>query len=139
MNVTGRPIASLATESFDCETLALLDELEVELPEFGNVDLDVAFGTPLEMHELWATPQELARFEAGAGLKDEAERVRELWADFLARRHAALDIVAVDPSVTALVRERLIDVLLPYASELNPANTDVSALHGAVTAAPLAA
>ncbi|MEV6383092.1 hypothetical protein AB0M31_27230 [Streptomyces sp. NPDC051773] len=139
MKITRRPTASLASESFDRETLALLDELEVELPEFGDIDLDVAFGTPLEMHEPWATPRELARFAAGAGLKSQAERERELWTEFLARRCAALDIVDADPTVTVLVRERLVDVLLPYASQLNPANTEVPAFRGAVTAAPLAA
>jgi hypothetical protein len=91
------------------------------------------------MYEPWATPRELARFEAGAGLKSQAERERELWTEFLARRCAALDIVAADPTVTVLVRERLVDVLLPYASQFNPANTEVSAFHGTVTVAPLAA
>jgi hypothetical protein len=51
MNVTRRPAASLVIEFFDRETVALLDAIEVELPDFGDVDRDVAFGTPLEMHE----------------------------------------------------------------------------------------
>jgi hypothetical protein len=127
MNVTGRPAASLATESFDRETIALLDAIEVELPEFGDIDLDVAFGTPLELHEPYATSRE-------KGLTDQ-----ELLKQFFARRHAARDILADDPAVTALVRERLVDVLLPYASQLNPASTEVSACHGSVTSAPLAA
>ncbi|MFF3488747.1 hypothetical protein ACFYXC_36575 [Streptomyces sp. NPDC002701] len=139
MNVTRRPAASLTIENFDAETLALLEAVGVPLPDFGDIELDVAFGTPLEMYEPWATPRELARFEAGVGLKSQAERERELWAEFLARRCAALDIVAADPTVTVLVRERLVDVLLPYASQLNPASTEVSACHGSVTSAPLAA
>ena len=80
-------------EAFDAETLALLNELDVPLPNFANVDLDIAFGTPLEMYEL-ATADELARHDA--------------------KRH----ILAADPSITALVRERLVDVLLPYADRL---------------------
>ncbi|MFB7313166.1 hypothetical protein [Streptomyces sp. NPDC056192] len=48
MNVARRPAASLATERSDAETLALL-VVEVPLPEFTSIDLDVAFGTPLEM------------------------------------------------------------------------------------------
>ncbi|MDQ0904120.1 hypothetical protein QFZ22_000105 [Streptomyces canus] len=127
MNVTRRPAASLATESFDRETIALLDAIEVELPEFGDIDMDVAFGTPLELHEPYATSRE-------KGLTGP-----ELLKQFFARRHAARDILADDPAVTALVRERLVDVLLPYASQLNPANSKVSAFHGTVTAAPLAA
>jgi hypothetical protein len=127
VKITRRPTASLASESFDRETLALLEELEVELPEFGDIDLDVAFGTPLELHEPYATSRE-------KGLTD-----HELLKQFFARRHAARDILADDPAVTALVRERLVDVLLPYASQLNPENTEVSAFHGTVTAAPLAA
>ncbi|WP_234312845.1 hypothetical protein [Streptomyces sp. NRRL F-5065] len=42
MNTISRP----ATESFDAETLALLEALEVPLPDFGDLDLDVAFGRP---------------------------------------------------------------------------------------------
>ncbi|MET9847887.1 hypothetical protein [Streptomyces ossamyceticus] len=110
MNVTPRPAAGLAGEFFDRETLALLDELEVEVPEFGDVDLDVVFGTPLEMHDLWATPREAAALKTGSH--------QEVLGAFFARRHAALDIVAEDPTITSLVRERLVDVLLPHAAQL---------------------
>ncbi|MFI0192077.1 hypothetical protein ACH4PW_31595 [Streptomyces sp. NPDC017082] len=106
MNVISRPAASLTTEHFDTETLALLDELDVEIPEFGGVDLDVAFGTPLEMHEPFATA-----CEKGLASQDLMEQ-------FFARRQAALDIVADDPGITTRVRERLVDVLLPYAAQL---------------------
>ncbi|MGV9342857.1 hypothetical protein [Streptomyces sp. NPDC003688] len=109
MNVTSRPAASLATEHFDTETLALLDELDVELPEFSGVDLDVAFGTPLELHELFATRHE------------KELPAQELLEQFFARRHAALDMLADDPTITARVRERLVDVLLPYAAQLRTA------------------
>ncbi|MDX2632719.1 hypothetical protein PV381_40240 [Streptomyces scabiei] len=131
MNVTRRPAASLASESFDRETIALLDAIEVELPEFGDVDLDVAFGTPLEMYEAGTLAHEqLDGLDIYAAI--EAIEAREN------RLAAARDIVA-DPAVTALVRERLVDVLLPYASQLNPANTEASSFHGPVTCAPLAA
>ncbi|MGX9923536.1 hypothetical protein ACWIG4_27220 [Streptomyces sp. NPDC002248] len=49
MNTTSRPAAGLATENFDSETFALLEAVKMPLPEFGDLDLDVAFGTPLEM------------------------------------------------------------------------------------------
>ncbi|UXY33223.1 hypothetical protein [Streptomyces sp. HUAS TT20] len=131
MKITRRPTASLASESFDRETLALLDELEVEFPEFGDVDLDVAFGTPLDLYEAGTLAHEqLDGLDIYTAI--EAIEAREN------RLAAARDIVA-DPAVTALVRERLVDVLLPYASQLNPANTEVSAFRGTVTVAPLAA
>ncbi|MEU9858634.1 hypothetical protein [Streptomyces sp. NPDC047974] len=100
-------------EVFDAETLALLDELDVPLPtEFADfdVDLDIAFGTPLGMYELFATPREKA-----ASL---TRPHTEVLGEFFARRHAALDILATDPSITSLVRERLVDVLLPHAARL---------------------
>ncbi|WP_329625914.1 hypothetical protein OG357_38420 (plasmid) [Streptomyces sp. NBC_01255] len=112
---TRRPAASLATETFDAETLALLEAIEVPLPAFTalDIDLDVTFGTPLEMYELWATPRE----KAESLVRPHAE----VLGDFFARRHAAMDILATDPSITALVRERLVDVLLPYAEQLRTA------------------
>ncbi|MER7112237.1 hypothetical protein [Streptomyces sp. NPDC000229] len=103
----------------------------MELPDFGNVDLDVAFGTPLEMYEAGALPHEqLDGLDIYAAI--EAVEARE-------NRLAAARDIAADPAVTALVRERLVDVLVPYASEFNLANTTVSASRGIVTAAPLAA
>ncbi|MFF8604062.1 hypothetical protein ACF065_33730 [Streptomyces sp. NPDC015232] len=120
MNVTFRPAVSLATEHFDTETLALLEAIEVPLPDFGDIDLDVAFGTPLEMYEPFATPRE----KAAARTRPESEVLGE----FFARRHAAMDILAGDPSITAVVRERLVDVLLPYAAHLRIAPPAVSLL-----------
>ncbi|MFJ3497826.1 hypothetical protein ACIPPJ_30135 [Streptomyces sp. NPDC086091] len=113
MNTTSRPIAGLAAEHFDAETLALLEALEVPTPEFSDVDLDVVFGTPLEMYEPWGTPREMAAFAT----RPHAEVVSE----FFARRYAAMDILAADPSITELVRERLADVLLPHAAQLRVA------------------
>ncbi|MFD7667790.1 hypothetical protein [Streptomyces sp. NPDC059788] len=112
MNVTPRPAASfVAIERFDPETLALLDELDVEIPEFGGVDLDVVFGTPLEMYEAGELPHERL-----VGLDDDAAltAIRDRHDRLL----AASDIAADDPSITARIRERLVDVLLPYAEQL---------------------
>jgi hypothetical protein len=110
MNITRRPAASLASESFDAETLALLAELEVELAEFGDVDLDMAFGTPLEMYAAGHLPHEqLDGLDIKAAI--EAIEAREN------RMLAARDIAA-DPVATELVRERLVDVLIPYAAQL---------------------
>ncbi|MEV7082410.1 hypothetical protein AB0N88_28360 [Streptomyces sp. NPDC093516] len=118
MNTTSRPAASLTTETFDAETLALLEAIEVELPDFGDVDLDVAFGTPLEMHE-FVTPCELARWEAASSLKKGRKAaLAKVAHDFAARRAAAEDILAADPSITELVRERLVDALIPHAAQL---------------------
>ncbi|MFF2927178.1 hypothetical protein ACFVTP_33040 [Streptomyces celluloflavus] len=118
MNVTRRPAASLATETFDTETLALLEAVEVPLPPFTDLDLDVAFGTPLEMYGL-ATADELVRWDAAAAVKKGKTKARdEVIAEYGARREAARDILAADPSITELVRERLVDVLLPYAAQL---------------------
>ncbi|MET8168848.1 hypothetical protein ABZT34_32130 [Streptomyces sp. NPDC005329] len=111
MNFTRRPAASLATESFDRETSALLDAIEVELPEFGDIDLDVAFGTPLDLYEAGTLAHEqLDGLDIYAAI--EAIEAREN------RLAAARDIVT-DPAVIALVRERLVDVLLPYAAQLH--------------------
>ncbi|MFJ3176297.1 hypothetical protein ACIPJK_36780 [Streptomyces roseus] len=111
MNTTRRPAASLATETFDAETLALLEAVEVPLPEFGDLDLDVAFGTPLEMFEAGPLPHErLDGLDITAAVA--AIEAREN------RMLAARDILATDPTATDLVRERLVDVLLPYAAQL---------------------
>ncbi|MFG2668845.1 hypothetical protein ACGFY6_31985 [Streptomyces sp. NPDC048387] len=111
MNTTSRPTASLATENFDAETLALLEAVEVPLPEFGDLDLDVAFGMPLEMFEAGALPHErLDGLDITAAVA--AIEAREN------RMLAARDIVATDPTAIELVRERLVDVLLPYAAQL---------------------
>ncbi|MFI5635170.1 hypothetical protein ACIA8E_38675 [Streptomyces sp. NPDC051664] len=113
MDVTRRPAASLATEYFDTETQELLDAIEVDLPEFAGLDLDVVFGTPLEMYER-LTPGELARLEAtGASSKV----WDEVAAEIEARQDAAEDIVATDPSITERVRERLLEALEPSIAE----------------------
>lgn len=111
MNVTHRPASSLATEDFDIETQELLDAIEVELPGFGDVDLDVAFGTPLDMYEAGFLPHE--RWE-GLDAATAVQRLRA-WYD---RQLAAADILADDPDIAVRVRERLVDVLLPYAAQL---------------------
>ncbi|MGW1007695.1 hypothetical protein [Streptomyces sp. NPDC002520] len=111
MNVTRRPAASLATEHFDTETLALLEAIEVPLPDFTGLDMDVAFGTPLEMYAAGTLPHEqLDGLDIEAAI--EAIEAREN------RMLAARDIAATDPTATELVRERLVDVLLPYAAQL---------------------
>ncbi|PJN36621.1 hypothetical protein CG747_32300 [Streptomyces sp. CB02959] len=111
MNVTRRPVASLATEHFDTETLELLKAIEVPLPEFTGLDLDVAFGTPLEMYAAGSLPHEQLD-GLGIDAAIEAIEAREN------RMLAARDITATDPTATDLVRERLVDVLLPYAAQL---------------------
>ncbi|MFJ6792023.1 hypothetical protein [Streptomyces angustmyceticus] len=119
MDVTRRPCASLVTEHFDTETLALFKAIEVpHLPDFADIDLDIAFGTPLEMYGL-VTMDELARWDAAAAVTKGKNTARsEVIAASGARRDAARDIVAADPSITARVRERLVDVLLPYVAQL---------------------
>ncbi|MFD3621503.1 hypothetical protein ACFWWT_41150 [Streptomyces sp. NPDC058676] len=80
--------------------------MEVKLPEFGDIDLDVAFGTPLDLYEAGTLAHEqLDGLDIYAAI--EAIEAREN------RLAAARDIV------TALVRERLVDVLLPYAAQLH--------------------
>lgn len=112
MNTTSRPTAGLATEHFDAETLALLEAVEVPLPEFGDLDLDVAFGMPLEMFEAGVLPHErLDGLDITAAVA--AIEAREN------RMLAARDIVATDPTAIELVRERLVDVLLPYVAQLH--------------------
>ncbi|WP_331736942.1 hypothetical protein OG426_55705 (plasmid) [Streptomyces canus] len=131
MNIARRPTLGLVAESFDRETITLLEAIEVELPEFSDIDLDVAFGTPLDLYEAGTLAHEqLDGLDIYAAI--EAIEARE------SRLAAARDIVA-DPAVIALVRERLVDVLLPYAYQLAPVNTETPAFYGAVTAAPLAA
>ncbi|MFB8123312.1 hypothetical protein ACFVG1_23835 [Streptomyces bacillaris] len=121
MNVTRRPAASLATETFDAETLALLEVIEVELPDFGGLDLDVAFGMPLEMFEAGALPHErLDGLDITAAVA--AIEAREN------RMLAARDILATDPTAIELVRERLVDVLLPYAAQLRITRPAAAAL-----------
>ncbi|MBM7054277.1 hypothetical protein [Streptomyces durocortorensis] len=127
MNSTRRPAASLATETFDAETLALLEAVEVPLPDFAGLDLDVAFGTPLEMFEVGPLPHErLDGLDITAALA--AIEAREN------RMLAARDIAATDPTATELVRERLVDVLLPYATQLR-----ITRPAAATALAPLAA
>ncbi|MBC9730146.1 hypothetical protein [Streptomyces sp. TRM68367] len=130
MNTTSRPTAGLVTETFDAETLALLEAVEVPLPDFAGIDLDVAFGTPLEMYDL-VTTDELARWDAAAAVKKGKTKARdEVVAASRARWEAARDILAADPSITELVRERLVDMLLPYVTQLRIARR-------LTTAAPL--
>ncbi|MFF8575517.1 hypothetical protein ACF06L_30280 [Streptomyces sp. NPDC015408] len=120
MNVISRPAAGLTTEHFDAETLALLDELDVRIPEFGGVGLDVAFGTPLEMYEAGSLPHErVDGLDITAAVA--AIEARE------SRLLAARDIVATDPTATELVRERLVDVLLPHAAQLRTASPATAA------------
>ncbi|WP_073918920.1 hypothetical protein [Streptomyces sp. CB02009] len=108
-------------EVFDAETLALLDELDIPLSADFNVDLDIAFGTPLEMHEPAGTAREMRRY-AAAVLTVLPGRRHELalahGAEITARVDASRDILAADPTITARVRERLVDVLLPHAERL---------------------
>ncbi|WP_331718944.1 hypothetical protein OHU23_40825 (plasmid) [Streptomyces virginiae] len=109
---------SFADEYFDEETQQLLEAVAVDLPEFSDIDADVAFGTPLEMYDL-VTADELARWDAASAVKKGKTQARdEIVADSGARREAARDILAADPSIPAFVRERLVDVLLPYAAQL---------------------
>ncbi|MFH9959021.1 hypothetical protein ACH4OX_33060 [Streptomyces roseolus] len=113
-----------AGEVFDTETLALLDELDVPLPadlDDAEVDLDAAFGTPLAMYEPAGTAREMRRY-AAAVLTVPPDRRQELalahGAEIAARVDAGRDILATDPTITARVRERLVDVLLPHAARL---------------------
>ncbi|TXS58212.1 hypothetical protein [Streptomyces sp. t39] len=111
-------------EVVDAETLALLDELDVPLPvdlDDAEVDLDAAFGTPLAMYEPAGTAREMRRY-AAAVLAVPPDRRHELalahGAEIAARVDARRDILAADPTITARVRERLVDVLLPHAARL---------------------
>ncbi|WP_329182185.1 hypothetical protein OG754_40345 (plasmid) [Streptomyces decoyicus] len=111
MHTTRRPAASLATEVFDAETRALLDAANVALPEFGDIDLDIAFGTPLDMYEVGELPHEQL---ADLDITDAIEAIDARGARLLAAR----DIASADPGIACFVRERLVDVLLPYAAQL---------------------
>ncbi|MDX3066436.1 hypothetical protein PV518_30390, partial [Streptomyces sp. ND04-05B] len=113
MNTISASAADLS-EHFDSETLELLEAVVdgIEIPEF-EVDLDVAFGTPLEMYE-FVTPGELARWDAASSLKKGRKAAQAKVAhDSAARRAAAEDILATDPSITELVPDGLFDALLP--------------------------
>ncbi len=121
-------------DELDMETHELLDAMDVELPDFVDIDMDIVFGTPLEMYDL-VTTDELARWDAVSAVKKGKTPARdEVVAASGARRDAARDILAADPTVTELVRERLIDVLLPYAAQLG-----IPRQQAAAVSAPLAA
>ncbi|MFE5797788.1 hypothetical protein ACFQ8C_35130, partial [Streptomyces sp. NPDC056503] len=114
-------------EVVDAETLALLDELDVPLSadfDDAEVDLDVTWGTPLEMHEPACTAREMRRY-AAVVLTVPPDRRQELalahGAEISARVDAGRDILAADPSIAARVRERLVDVLIPHAAQLRRA------------------
>ncbi|MGW4779966.1 hypothetical protein ACWEPA_25300 [Streptomyces filamentosus] len=111
-----------AHEELDGETLALLDAVEVPVPDFADeVDLDVVWGTPLAMHEPAGTAREMRRY-AVAVLRVPPDRRHELalvhGAEISARIDAGRDILAADPAITVRVRERLVDILLPHADRL---------------------
>ncbi|MEU3188664.1 hypothetical protein ABZ707_31375 [Streptomyces sp. NPDC006923] len=100
-----------SAEVFDTETQELLDAIDVELPDFGDIDVDIAFGTPLEMYEAGPLSHErLDGLDITATVA--AIEAREN------RMLAARDITADDPTIAQRVRERLVDVLLPYAAQL---------------------
>lgn len=115
MSTISAPAAGIT--EFDSETLSLLDAIEVPLPEFGDLDLDVVFGTPLEMYE-FLTADELARYEAAAGPRGGHTKAQEeILSEFAARQHAARDIVEADPTIIERVRERLLEALEPSIAE----------------------
>lgn len=121
MNVISRPAASLATEVFDYETQELLDALTVELPDFGDVDMDVAFGTPLEMYEAGLLPDEQVTGSEDMSPEPFLDALIAADAARRARMQAARDITRADPAIAQFVRERLVGVLLPYAAQLRVA------------------
>ncbi|MFD7961299.1 hypothetical protein ACFV5J_10905 [Streptomyces zaomyceticus] len=100
-------------EVFDGETLALVDEFDVPFPELGDdLDLDVVFGTPSEMYEPAGNSRKMRRYAAAitaAPIDRRYELSLAHGAEIAARLDAARDIVTTDPTVTALVRERLVD------------------------------
>jgi hypothetical protein len=111
----------------DAETLALLDAIDVPVPDF-TVDLDVVFGTPLEMYEAG-----LLEHEKLAGRDDLAA------ADAIQARHdrllAAADIAADDPTIAQRVRELLVDALIPFVEQLLPSHPSAPAAIETVVAA----
>ncbi|WP_234339839.1 MULTISPECIES: hypothetical protein [Streptomyces] len=118
MNVTHHS----ATEDFDAETLALQEAVEVQLPEFTDLDLDAAFGTPLD--EPASTRRKMRAYVAAvvaAAPSQSHELSLSHSAEIQARVDAARDIVADDPTISARVREYLVDALLPYAAQLRTA------------------
>jgi hypothetical protein len=111
MDTISAPAAGLS-EQFDSETFALLEAAVdgIEIPEF-DADMDVVFGTPLDMYEAGELPNErLMGLDEDAAI--EAIQVRH------DRLLAAADITADDPAIALNVRHRLVDVLLPYAAQL---------------------
>ncbi|MFJ3505715.1 hypothetical protein [Streptomyces sp. NPDC090135] len=107
-------------EEIDGETLALLDALDVHLPGIYDamVDLDIYYGTPLEMYD-------------PPGLRE----IHRHGTEIAARMDAARDIVATDPTVIPLVRERLADLLLPHTDQAHLTGLPVSSLAELLTAA----
>ncbi|MFI8343967.1 hypothetical protein ACIF8W_28400 [Streptomyces sp. NPDC085639] len=91
---------------FDEETQHLLEAVAIDLPEFSDIDLDVAFGTLLEM------------YAAGPLLHEQLDDldITAAIAAIEARENRLL--AARDITATELMRERLVDVLLPYAAQL---------------------
>jgi hypothetical protein len=98
-------------DELTCGTLALLDEVAVPVPAFGDVDADVFFGTPLELYED-VLPRERLPSNGDLMVAIEAIHARD------ARLAAAADILADDPTITTQVRECLVDLLLPHAADL---------------------
>ncbi|MGW0607812.1 hypothetical protein [Streptomyces sp. NPDC002640] len=129
---TRRPTAGLASEYFDTETLALLGDLDVGIPDIDDatVDLDILFGTPLDMHEPAGTQREMHAYAAAivAAPWQSYELSLTHGAEIQARVDAARDIVADDPAITARVRERLVDALIPYAAQLRTAPAAAASL-----------
>ncbi|MFI8769504.1 hypothetical protein ACIGN6_31995 [Streptomyces sp. NPDC053792] len=106
------------TEVFDAETLALLDALDIDLPAITDVDLDVYYGTPLEMHEPAGTLREMRQYAAAILAAPVVQRYQLSCAhgnEIRARVDAARDIVATDPTIVPLVRERLAAALVRTA------------------------
>ncbi|MGW6557561.1 hypothetical protein [Streptomyces hydrogenans] len=109
-------------EAFDFETLALLDALDVPLPvQAASIDLDVLYGTPLEMHEPAGTSWELSRYatEVTAAPPDRRYGLSLTHgAEIAARVDASRDILAADPTIPVFLCERLADFPLPRATRL---------------------
>jgi hypothetical protein len=116
---------STTDEELDTETLALLDALEVGIPDIDDatVDLDVYYGTPLELHEPAGTQHEMRAYAAAvvAAPCQSYELSLTHGAEIQARVDASCDILADDPDITTRVRERLVDALIPHAAQLRTA------------------